>query len=330
MEEERNNSVEENIIQNSDELCQMNDGILGKIKRGFRFVGKHIAAHKSLLAFVLAIVYAFLIFCCLETGNKNPAFPETFYVFVNILTVFAFSAVTYIFIQRWWISSLIMGIPLTILSVANYYTLVFRNSPISTQDLYNAGTAMSVLDSYSFDITPSIVGIIIYFVLSVALVYLMYRLEKGKKYIFRNIIIKDVCLIASFMLFFHTVYFAEEPIKPKTTIVWSWEEAYYKYGYVACTVEMFQNSLEVVKMPENYDENTLEERVLAKQTEKKGQNKPDIIFILNETFYDMRKLVDLGYCHRRCPLLTVCPKIRRGLPLSQEQVVAPTRVNMNF
>lgn len=287
-----------------------------RIKNIFCGAGKKckeflIEHKKSIQTFFLALAHAFVIYFCLETGNRNPYMNGITYTVINTISVFSVSSFLYLFLQRWWLSSLIMSVPLTVLSVANFYTLMFRNSPISTQDLYNAGTAMSVLDSYSFPMTGYVLGILIAFGLSVALVVLMFRMEKGKKLALKSILIRDLCFVACFGVFFNAVYFAENSIKPKTTFVWSWEDSYYKYGYVASSIEVFQTSMEMVTKPDNYSEDTLADRTNSK-TPKTGERKPDIIFILNETFFDMRDIIDLGDTPSAMPFIDSLPETQKG------------------
>ncbi|MBE7032023.1 MAG: hypothetical protein E7401_03565 [Ruminococcaceae bacterium] len=251
-------------------------------------------SHKNgCITLLYALLSATLIYYCLELGNKNPLLNGIFYTFVNIFTVFVVISAVFIFVRRWWISSIVVSVPLTALSIANYYTLVYRNSPISTQDIHNATTALSVLDSYSFPLNLFVLGIILFFALNIAVCVQLYKREKTLKRSFKKSAIATLCLVTFGGLFLHSVYFSENPIKPRNTFVWSWEDSYYKYGYAASSIEVFQNSVNMINKPENYSEEnlrTLASTVDAPDTETRT---PDIILILNETFYDMRDLVNI-------------------------------------
>ncbi|MBR5155967.1 MAG: sulfatase-like hydrolase/transferase [Clostridia bacterium] len=253
-----------------------------------------IIRHKwGVVTLLYALLSSTLTYYCLELGNKNPLMNGIFYTFINILTIFVIQSVMYLAVRRWWIASLVTGIPLTVLSIANYYTLCFRNSPISTQDIHNFGTTLSVIDSYSFPINVFVIGIVIFFVLNIAVTVQLYRREKGKRYSLKNILIKNICLLIFCGLFTHFVYFAENPIKPRNTFVWSWEESYYNYGYAASSIEVFQNSMNMVDMPKGYSEEKLLARDESRRVKTTQGKTPDVILILNETFYDMRDLVKL-------------------------------------
>ncbi len=254
-----------------------------------------IMKHKADIVILLyALLSAALTYYCLEVGNKNPLMNGVFYTFINILTVFVVQSVIYLVVRRWWVAALAVNIPFTVLSIANYYTLCFRNSPISTQDIHNFGTTLSVIDSYKFPINAFVVGIVVFFALNIAVAVQLYKHEKGRKYSFKNILIKNACLLLFCGLFTHLVYFAENPIKPRNTFVWSWEDSYYKYGYAASSIEVFQNSMNMIDMPEGYSEDRLKATKAANEVKQNKGRTPDVIFILNETLYDMRDLVELS------------------------------------
>lgn len=247
----------------------------------------------GIVILLYALLHAALVCYCLELGNKNPFLNGFFYTIVNILTIFAFQSIVYIIVRRRWIASILTGVPLTVLSIANYYTLVFRNSPISTQDIHNIGTTLSVIDSYSFPFSAFILGIIVFFVLQLATVRQLYRYEKGRKHSLKNIALKNVSIVLFCVGFMYFIYFAQNPIKPRNTFVWSWEDSYYKYGYAASSIEVFQNSINMIDKPKDYSEEKLSANTVAETVKKTAGNKPDIILILNETFYDMRDLIDI-------------------------------------
>ncbi len=245
------------------------------------------------IIFLYAMLSSVLTYYALELGNKNPLMNGLFYTVINILTIFVVQSVVYLIVRRWWIAALVTNIPFTVLSIANYYTLCFRNSPISTQDIHNFGTTLSVIDSYSFPINIFVIGIIIFFVLNITVAIQLYRHEKYYKQSIKNILIKNLCLILFCGVFTHFVYFAENPIKPRNTFVWSWEDSYYKYGYAASSIEVFQNSMNMIDMPQGYSEERLKGSNAANEVKPTVGNTPDVIFILNETFYDMRDLVEI-------------------------------------
>ena len=240
----------------------------------------------------LALLNAAIFYYCLELGNKNPLMNGLFYTFVNIFTIFSLMAGVYTLVRRWWISSLIVGIPCTALGIANYYTLLYRNQPISTQDIHNLGTSVDVLGSYKFPLSLYVVTIVLLFGISVIVMLMLKRAERARTRSALTAVLHNVCLIALCGVFVFSMYLGKNPIKPRNTFVWSWEETYYKYGFAASSIEVMQNSLNPVKMPDGYSDEKAENAAAAAVSSRGGE-KPDIILILNETFYDLRDLVDI-------------------------------------
>ncbi len=253
-----------------------------------------LTEHKTGVYIILySLLHAALVYYALELGNKNPLLNGAFYTIINILTIFVLQSMAHIIVRRRWIATSITGIALVVLSIANYYTLMFRNSPISTQDIHNVGTTLSVIDSYHFPITAFVLGILIFFGLEIAVSVRLHNLEKGQKRPIKRTLLLNAGTVLFCMGFMHMVYFAENPIKPRNTFVWSWEDSYYRYGYAASSIEVFQNSVNMVNMPSGYSSEVLSAREETKMVKKTKGKTPDIIFILNETFYDMRDLLDI-------------------------------------
>jgi len=264
------------------------------IKNLFQSFKTYIKNHKpGTFALLYALLHSVLVYCCLELGNKNPLLNGIFYTVINILTIFTLQSAVFIFVRRRWIAAIATSIPLTLLSIANYYTLMFRNSPISTQDIHNFGTTLSVIDSYSFPLTAYVLGILVFFALQIAVTIQLYKHEKDIVRSFRSSLLKASGTLLFCLGFLHLVYFAENPVKPRNTFVWSWEDSYYRYGYAASSIEVFQNSLNMIDMPDGYSSEELKNTPQTKSAKQTDNKTPDIILILNETFYDLRDLIDV-------------------------------------
>lgn len=283
------------------------------MKKAFGMLKDLHEKHKQGIgALLYALLNAALIYYCIELGNKNPFFNGVLYTGINILSVFVLMSAIYFFVGKWWVSSLAVSIPALVLSIANYYTLAFRNSPISTQDLHNAKTALSVMGSYKFSVSLYVIAVIVFFVLSLLVTRELYRHEKKRKQSLKKRLVQNALLLAFGVVFVHQVYLAENPIKPRNTFVWSWEDSYYKYGFVASSVEVFQNSINMVTKPDGYDEAELQRMADKKPESKVDERTPDIIFILNETFYDLRDLVDLSGTESAMPFIDSLPEGQKG------------------
>ncbi len=282
------------------------------MKKTAAFFKSFFAAHRhGIVSLFYALLNAALIYYCLELGNKNPFMNGIFYTAVNIITVFTVQAAFYLIFGRWWISSLCTSIPLTLLSIANYYTLMYRDMPISTQDLHNAGTSLSVIGSYSFPVNIYVSAIVVFFLLSLAVTWVLHGREKGGRICAKQRAARSVCLLLFCVLFVKAVYLGENPIKPKDTFVWSWEDSYYTYGYAASSVEVLQKSVRMIDKPEGYSADAAAQTA-AEVKPQTAAVTPDVILVLNETFFDLRDIADFETDTDIMPFIDSLPESSKG------------------
>lgn len=242
----------------------------------------------------LNLLVSFLCYYQLEICNKNYLFNGFIFTFVNILMVYSFIEVLGMFTYKIWIAAVCVSALSTVFSIINFYTVLFRNQPASPLDIGNIKTAVDVLGSYKPGFNWTVVLTILLFALCVYVSLKMKKLERIKTYNIRQYIAKVLLVIFLTFGFYYCVFFAENSLKPKLTLVWSWEESYHEYGYLASSEEMLVKSFNVVRKPDNYDEEALKEYAKeSKPALAKDVKKPDIILILNETFYDLSLVTDL-------------------------------------
>ena len=239
--------------------------------------------------FLYISAVAFLCYYALEVSCSNYLFNGWLYTPVNIICMGAIIALVYLFVRRWWIASSVTSVLTVVLSFINYYTVKFKGQPVSTQDIHNAGTALNVLDSYKFEIGIPILVVMLLGFLLLLLILKMRKTEKKKKLVPE--LVKTAVIPALVFLFAFGMFFSENSVKPKLTIVWSWKEAYQKYGFIPETIEIMQSSMNPVTEPEGYSDEKVNN--LKIENIKTENETPDIIFILNETLYDVNTIMDI-------------------------------------
>lgn len=201
--------------------------------------------------------------------------------FVNILLVQ--------FLQRWEIALGIMSGVCGIWSVAGYYVTLYHGSPLCFTLLRNAGTAMNVAGSYDFAIDGHVLALLAMSALQAVLLILLTRIKgkpgfSWKRFGFR------AGLLALNGLFLYATLFDATPIKPTKTIGWSWSAAMNTYGYACCLAEDLGNLIQPYTKPEGYDRGLIDYRA---PDGKQPEVQPDVILILNETFYDLTRYSDI-------------------------------------
>lgn len=215
-------------------------------------------------------------------------------VLLNISVLLILNLIIYLGLNRLWLTMIISESLWTIISIVNYYVIQYHGMPLTVSELKNFKTALNLVGSYTINIDAAVIKILLIF--GISLIYCIYdkKAKTSPKRSVKNIILPITVLLICSIYILIGLY-AENPIKPKKTIGWSWEEAYGKYGYILCTMEDFNSKNNIINKPENYNDTDVE-RVCNKYLENKetaeNNHYPDIIFIVNETFYDLKHIVD--------------------------------------
>ena len=264
------------------------------------------------------VMIAMVQFCQLEIANHNVFFRNMSLtnIIINIITVFAFLTFLYAVFNRLWISIIIQEIVVTVLGIANYYTLQFRGTPVTAQDIPSIGTAINVSSDLKF--TLQIVVTFLGIVAACCIIYALYlkKLENLRQKWY----IRIAAGVSSVLILWFFYYCPLSP-KPSNTSAWIWRDQYWKYGYIACSFESVQRAVNMIEKPEGYTPKASLQKMAdykEAQGEKEEEQKPDIILILNETFYDFSLIHDFETSEPITPYMDSLKNVIRGY------VVVPT------
>lgn len=259
-------------------------------------------------------------FIQLELCNGNSLGMSLGYICMNIGVLVCLYAVCYAIVNRLHVVIILCSLLSTVLAVANYYVVQFRGMPLSTKDFKNLGTALTVVGSYRFQMDKRVAVTLILFGLMILTALYMRKRGKNRSRTIaigiRNILLSLACSGG----FLYICFFAEWSLKPKNTFGWSWELAYHQYGYLAESLEILEASLTMVEKPEGYSEETAAQLLGEIETEETGAEEqlPTIIFILNESWYDLETIVELE-CEQE-----IMPEINGTVNAVQGYCVVPT------
>lgn len=177
----------------------------------------------------------------------------------------------------------ICSLVLNIIAVINYYELRLHGTVLTHQDIRNIGTAWGQLGNYKFELRMPVRCIIISFLLLQFILAFLYtrglKLRGNRK----------VGLISAVALIFVSYVSVFSPLAIVTDGGWSWERKYYTDSFVVGTLENFKRALRPMVKPDGYTEEVLQDCVSVQASTKKY---PDIIMILNETYYDAEHLTN--------------------------------------
>lgn len=262
---------------------------------------------RTVLPFLLAIVAAFIARYQLELSDGvTPDYMAgqwPLYAPLNAFTAFCLTLVLFAFIGRWSLATGISGGVFTLLAIVNYYTRDLHGTALMPQDILNIGTAAAVMGSYTLRITQTVITIVALLLpvlaISVAQRFLAYGRGKPPKISWKRRLARWAGCFASIFVILYVGYFAPFAIKPKQTYGWAWQLTYYKYGYLAGTIESAGLLMNPIVEPDNYSDEAADEAAARADSYTPAvetvseQEYPDIVLILSESFYDFDLVTDL-------------------------------------
>ena len=171
-----------------------------------------------------------------------------------------------------------------VIALINYYTILFHGTVLTHQDVRNITTAVDVIGSYTFKLTNTVGAILLSFsFISFILALIYYKDIRIKTKRLYGVISLCVLICISYIL----VYSPISIVNYKQG--WSWERKYYSDGFVIGTMENIGRTINLVNKPNKY---TISEISDVNGLNSEITDYPDVIMILNETYYDLDYLMD--------------------------------------
>lgn len=210
---------------------------------------------------------------------------------LSSITIGILWSILFILCHRVWLANLLCGCICSGIAIANHYVILFHGMPLSFLVLRNFTTAMNVIRNYELTLDGHVIRVLFLTACLIIFSLLTKWFTKPVKASRLTILVRDGILILLCIAGFYTCYLGENPVKPRKTIGWIWTEPYARYGYAACTVETLFQSISVVNEPDGYTQSALDNISISHRQKEESQT-PDIILILNESFYDLKQATD--------------------------------------
>jgi len=251
---------------------------------------KKIKEHKLFVWFAAVYVFAVSAAQYLITEVSAHSVTEMFavdakYILAGVVTVCTLNVLLTLIFKRLNIALSISAVLMTILPIANFYVYKYHGTPFNVDLLGNISTALSVASAYSFEITLYIKAVLVFAVIQIVIANILFNKSVYRR---KYTVMPSLCLLT--VMFF--MYFAKTPVVAKDIVNWSWDESIMIAGYTPCLVQSTQQSLNSIQKPKSYDENSLKAFVDGYEKKEYDNETPDIILVLNETFYDLNQIAD--------------------------------------
>lgn len=265
-----------------------------------------------LLAHTVALFYIVM--------QANMSFLETmnwiyFYnmkFILSFVVIYAIYILVYNLIGKVFLSAVLTSFTLVIFGIINYFKLIFRGDPFYPSDFTQITHMQSVIPmvmeyfswSYIFVVIISIVACI------VAGIYMRKYIQDVKIHLG----IRALLVIGSvFVLYMYSN--SSNPFMNKVFqksgiefVLWNQNENYASNGFVLGFISNLDTT--VIEKPEDYSQekmlqiaNDIKKQYSSNRGNQKTKEKPNIIFVMSESFWDPTKVTNLSFSEDPIPNL---------------------------
>lgn len=204
-------------------------------------------------------------------------------IFLEYIVAIFFMLILIILTKRLWLSFFIHSILFQILSVINYFKVLFREDVFQISDINLASDAASILNTYELTVTDSMIEAWISIIIFTVITYHFTKLHI-KKYIRIILGSASIIVLSVYIIYLPSIL---EKSGADTTLMLA-KNYYTQNGYISGLIKSIPQK---VKEPDNYSQELVENIFSTLPTDDNAsEQKPNLIFIMNESFYDVSQL----------------------------------------
>lgn len=236
--------------------------------------------------------------------------PEAF-ILAWLFVLGVYTVISQIF-GRHWPAVLILGIIAYGVGTVTYFKLEMRGEPLLPWDFQQLGDFMGVADNVKLSVQPHMIVVALIFLLCLGLSIIMPSSYRGMKR--RGLIVRLILAIVGAVMslgIFFGIYMSKEVCASFHIYEDMWMQDRYYRNYSIVTG--FLTNLRVMQFeaPENYSQEAVYERLdqvekdlsdepmyedsYAAEHEKDAVQTPNIIYVMNESFWDVSRLEGITF-----------------------------------
>lgn len=251
---------------------------------------------KRRLYLILTIIFSFVMWYQLEIGNGYKQLNQCLEIppqniIITVIALYILTVGVGIIFNSIGLSCMIMNILVTIISLINYHVITFRGLPLTILDVHNTRMAISIFKAYYFIWNAFTDTILICFLVQIIVALILHHYEKKNEIKWRKFSLANGAFLLAGLCFFQITFFSETSFHSQASVGWSWQEVYHQYGYLISSIEGIIEAQSAVREPVGYSDSKIQ-NIQVNNTDFSDVSKPDIILILNETFYDLKTVRD--------------------------------------
>ncbi|OJE50019.1 phosphoglycerol transferase [Bacillus proteolyticus] len=288
-------------------VAYLNKGIVNKFKPIIRiYIRTFLVAHAVTLLFIFMQNNMDLV----NTMNWIYSYNAQF--IFSLIVIYAIYVLVYNVLGKVFLSTILTSSVLIILAIVNHFKIVFRGEPLYPSDFTQIGHMQSVIPmvmeyfswSYIFVVIVSIVACII------AGIYIRKYIQSVKIHpgVRAFLVVGSVFVLYAYGNFTNTFmnkWFQKSGIE---FVLWNQNENYALNGFVLGFISNLDTT--VIEKPKDYSKenmlqiaNDIKKQYGSNIGAQKQEEKPNIIFVMSESFWDPTKLTNLSFSEDPLPNL---------------------------
>ncbi|AAS43831.1 MULTISPECIES: LTA synthase family protein [Bacillus] len=265
-----------------------------------------------LLAHTVALFYIVLQVNMSFIGAMNWIYFYNMQFILSFVAIYAIYILVYNVIGKVFLSMILTSCTLVILGIVNYLKLIFRGDPLYpsdfTQIMHMQSVIPMVMDyfswSYIFVIILSIVACI------VAGIYMRRYIQNVKTHlgIRALLVVGSIFVLYAYGNFANTFMNKVFQKSGVDFVLWDQNENYASNGFVLGFISNLDTT--VMEKPKNYSKenmlqiaNDIKKQYSGNIGSQKKKEKPNIIFVMSESFWDPTKATNLSFSEDPVPNL---------------------------
>ncbi|HFJ9452128.1 TPA: LTA synthase family protein [Bacillus tropicus] len=265
-----------------------------------------------LLAHTVALFYIFMQVNMSFIEAMNWIYFYNMQFILSVVAIYAIYILVYNLIGKLFLSMILTSCTLVILGIVNYLKLIFRGDPLYpsdfTQIMHMQSVIPMVMDyfswSYIFVIILSIVACI------VAGIYMRRYIQNVKIHlgIRALLVVGSIFVLYAYGNFANTFMNKVFQKSGVDFVLWDQNENYASNGFVLGFISNLDTT--VMEKPNNYSKenmlqiaNDIKQQYSGNIGNQKKKEKPNIIFVMSESFWDPTKVTNLSFSEDPVPNL---------------------------
>lgn len=265
-----------------------------------------------LLAHTVALFYIFMQVNMSFIEAMNWIYFYNMQFILSVVAIYAIYILVYNLIGKVFLSMILTSCTLVILGIVNYLKLIFRGDPLYpsdfTQIMHMQSVIPMVMDyfswSYIFVIILSIVACI------VAGIYMRRYIQNVKTHlgIRALLVVGSIFVLYAYGNFANTFMNKVFQKSGVDFVLWDQNENYASNGFVLGFISNLDTT--VMEKPKNYSKenmlqiaNDIKKQYSGNIGSQKKKEKPNIIFVMSESFWDPTKATNLSFSEDPVPNL---------------------------